>query len=623
MRYVSKRVWANPEERYEREGKVYRRGDDWWEEPQNLREKILLDKVSQNTMRPLLGEKMIRRGRENWTKWEWVHRSPGGWKTVVHFWKTPQGERVTPKFKYVPPDKAREFRGVRSPDSPIDYLIENHDYPLNMREKLVYELVMSGEAPENEKLVAFSRVTKEPFIRLYKQGWRKWQHRHVSKAGRLTVVNFWMNKRGERILPKFMREARAYANPIRASFGARAGVPIDVIGPAYPGTVGYWNARFLDDGDEGVLPATSIYGTGGRWAEPRAPRPGRPAWTNNPRDWQPPACDPSKRPLRIKGLKGKFVRTHVNLHNGCFVVSYKSKVQGYSKALKLKDVRPRVGQAGWQRCNTSQVRNVHAYLDGELVSGKTSRKSGKGWRQISYHCKTHGPYFFFVDTDEPFKGAKEAICRKVKRGGQEKVEVWVRGPEPARKNPADCECGAPQGICSCGEVDSWIAGDPEKITPCGQAPRQVGAHTVTRPWGTAVLLLDVGNVMAYEPRDWHERGRCPLLAGFSAPTARVARSMLHEELAHYEHDVAMGGAGQLKNRELAQLARRVGIPLSQAEDMLVQEGHAWAEHEGQAARTMLLMNPCGHRHPRNPCPVCIGTVALGALGAAGLARRRR
>jgi hypothetical protein len=299
-------------------------------------------------------------------------------------------------------------------------------------------------------------------------------------------------------------------------------------------------------------------------------------YENNPA-WQPPACDPSKRPLDSKPLLGEFVRTHVNLHNGCFVVSFKSKVQGYTKALKLKNVRPRVGRAGWERCNTEQVRNVHAYLDGELVSGKSARKSGKGWRQISYHCKTHGPHFFFVDTDEPFEGAEEVICRKVKKGGQEKVEVLVRGPVPARRNPS-CRCGAPRGICSCGEVDAWIAGDPEKITPCGEAPRQAGAHLVVRPWGAAVLLLDVGNVQAYQARDWHERGRCPLLAGFSVACGRgvgtrVTRSMMSEELAHYEHDVAMGA--RLFNRDLAELAQRVGIPLEQAEDMLWQEGLAW------------------------------------------------
>jgi hypothetical protein len=555
-------------------------GSDWWEEPTNLREQILLDKVNRDTMSPLLGEKMIRRGNHNWTKWEWVHRSPGGWKDVVHFWKTPQGERVEPKFKYVPPGAAFDPKPV-DPDSPMDYEIDRVDRPVNLREKLVYEIVMAGEQPENEKLVKFSNVTMEPFISLHRKGWRKWQHKHVSRDGRLTVVNFWKSKRGERVFPKFMREARPYAkrskaNPPprtsgRAFFGSGR-TPVEVIRPAWSGDKGYWDVVFLDDGEEATVSEIDLYTTDGeRWRAP-VRKPGRQAWTNNP---PMKACDPSKRPLKVGPLKGKFVRTHVNLHNGCFVVSYKSKVQGYTKALKLKDVRPRVGNAGWQRCNTSQVRNVHAFLDGELVSGKAARKTGKGWREISYHCKTHGPYFFFVDTDKPFRGAKEVICRKVMVGGAEKAQVFVRGPEPARKNPPDCECGAPEGICSCGEVDSWIEGDPEKIAPCGSPPRQVGVHVVDRPWGRALLVLDAANLKAYTPRDWHERGRCPLLAAFSilagdGAGTRIARDSMHDELAHHE------SSGRHHHcPELSQLAARCQISLEQAEDLLCQEGVAW------------------------------------------------
>lgn len=79
---------------------------DWWEEPRNLREKILLQWVKSNTMEPLPGEKLLRhgwKGDPRWSKWQWTHRSKGGEKTVFHFWKNPQGERVRPKFKFVPP----------------------------------------------------------------------------------------------------------------------------------------------------------------------------------------------------------------------------------------------------------------------------------------------------------------------------------------------------------------------------------------------------------------------------------------------------------------------------------------------------------------------------------------
>jgi hypothetical protein len=296
----------------------------------------------------------------------------------------------------------------------------------------------------------------------------------------------------------------------------------------------------------------------------------------------PPAkvCDPSKRPLKLGPLKGKFVRTHVNLHNGCFVVSYKSKVRGYSRSLKLKNVRPRVGRAGWERCNTEQVRNVHAYLDGELV-GTAAKKTGRGWREISYHCKTHGPYFFYVDTDEPFEGSAEAICRKVKVGDRERPQVFVRGPVPARKNPS-CACGTPRGVCSCGEVDAWIEGDPEKITPCGTPPKEVGVHLVQRPWGAALVLLDVHNIRNYSAKDWHERGRCPLLAGFSGLAgvgagARIAREGMLPELEHHESKfrVPCPPWEAPFSHDLLQLASRCGISLAAAEDALCQEGLAW------------------------------------------------
>jgi hypothetical protein len=298
------------------------------------------------------------------------------------------------------------------------------------------------------------------------------------------------------------------------------------------------------------------------------------AVVGNPPMSNPPmkACDPSKRPLKLRGLKGQYVRTHVNLHNGCYVVSFKSKVQGYTKTLRLRDVRPRVGQAGWHRCKTDQVRNVHAYLDGELVS-TSARKTGRGWREISYHCKSHGPFFFYTDTDEPFEGATEMIARKIKKGGAERAQVLVRGPVPARKNPS-CPCGAPKGVCSCGEVDSWIEGDPEKITPCGAPPKQAGVHLVRRPWGVALLLLDVHNLQAYGPRDWH-RGRCPLLAGFSVldgygTGTRVARDSMWDELEFYEGD---GRAHTCP--ALVDLAARCQISLAEAEDELCREGVAW------------------------------------------------
>jgi hypothetical protein len=186
-------------------------GKDWWEEPRNLREELVLKAFRADPHAPLLGEEMIRYGNYGWTKWEWVHTTPGGHTVAMHFWKTPGGERVQPKFKLVSGEKEWRAEKVRGPSSPMGYAIDDVDVPQDLREKLVYEIVMGGTQPENERRLAFTGVTKEPFISLLRDGWSKWQHRHVSKAGLLTVVNFWKSESGERLFPKFIREARPIA----------------------------------------------------------------------------------------------------------------------------------------------------------------------------------------------------------------------------------------------------------------------------------------------------------------------------------------------------------------------------------------------------------------------------
>lgn len=62
-------------------------------------------------------------------------------------------------------------------------------------------------------------------------------------------------------------ELLARKNPIAAHYGRRR-LPVQVLGPTWPGTVGYWDARF-DDGEEGTLAATDLYTpTGARWQDP-------------------------------------------------------------------------------------------------------------------------------------------------------------------------------------------------------------------------------------------------------------------------------------------------------------------------------------------------------------------
>jgi hypothetical protein len=398
----------------------------------------------------------------------------------------------------------------------------------------------------------------------------------------------------------YRRFLKARANPIEARFADDEA--IEVLGPTYPGSLTYWDARF-EGGEEGSVPAYSIYSRGGdRWADPPPAPAGRPAWTNNPRnpgEWKvPPKCDPegTGRKLDARALKGQRVRVHVNLHNGCYVVSHKGRVAGYAKAVTIRDVLPKVGVGGWQRCNSTKVRNVHAWIEGTLVSASAAVPRGGGWKKISYNCKTHPrPEFFYVGGKRTFEGAAEVRLVRKKGVGMAQIEVWAKG-RAKKKNPG-C-CGLPGGACTCGAAEGWWRENPNEIAPCGSAPRQVGVHAVVRPGSLAVLLLDVGNVRAYTTKDW-ERGRCPLLAGFSVirgqPRARVARDMLHKELAHHEHDAAIQGDLRYlsQSEELAQLAQRIGISLAEVEDALWQEGLAWSAH-------VASQRPCGHGVPSNP-----------------------
>jgi predicted DNA-binding WGR domain protein len=154
-------------------------------------------------------------------------------------------------------------------------------------------------------------------------------------------------------------------------------------------------------------------------------------------------------------LRGKRVKVHLNLHNGCYVITYKGHVAAYTRAFHLKDAHPRIGLGGYKRCHEEQVRNVHAFLEGELVSAEPPReRGGRAWRSITYNCKTHGPCFYFENDETCWNGSAEVRAWRMKEGDGEKCVVLVRGePSARRANPRECGCTAPGGACSCGAVD--------------------------------------------------------------------------------------------------------------------------------------------------------------------------
>jgi hypothetical protein len=190
-----------------------------------------------------------------------------------------------------------------------------------------------------------------------------------------------------------------------------------------------------------------------RWNPPRRPR-RNPGWKTPPPCAPGPATKKLKHAVPLAKLKGKQVRVHVNLHNGCYVISHKGRVAGYARSLKLKDVTPKVSLQGWRACNTTQVRNVHAYLVGTLVSASAKRPKGKSWSKITYRCKEHGPCFYYPSTDKTFEGAAEVVFLNAGGEGFAQIEVMAKG-RAKKANPPSCPCRHPGGLCACGQVQAW------------------------------------------------------------------------------------------------------------------------------------------------------------------------
>jgi DNA-binding MarR family transcriptional regulator len=290
----------------------------------------------------------------------------------------------------------------------------------------------------------------------------------------------------------------------------------------------------------------------------------------------PPPCDPVaavkklKHAIPLRSLIGERVRIHVNLHNGCYVIGYRGRVAGYAKSFRLRNVEPKIGLAGWKRCNDTKVRNVHAWLEGELVS-LGDKKPRSGWTKVTYHCKTHGPEFYYSVSGKTYEGSAEAVFLNTGKPGLAQALVLVKGKPGRRRNPS-CGCRHPGGACSCGAAHSWWQESPAgcgqnpPIRPCGSPAPRVGVHNC----GGATLVLDLHNVEAYGPAELKRHGLCPLLAGFRHGRHQISRPGSQHHLGR-----------QGKCPALAALAQRLGVSLQRLEQHLVQEGFAWHAAKAQ------------------------------------------
>lgn len=114
----------------------------------------------------------------------------------------------------------------------------------------------------------------------------------------------------------------------------------------------------------------------------------------------------------------------------------------------------------------------------------------------------------------------------------------------------------------------------KKVRPCGNKPEKVGIHAAHG----ATLVLDLHNVKVYGREEIARYGFCPLLAGFRQGKRRIARKGQEKHLNR-----------KGKSKELAALARRLGVPLGRLVRDLIHEGIAWYEAKSPAA----AKNPSG------------------------------
>jgi hypothetical protein len=130
-------------------------------------------------------------------------------------------------------------------------------------------------------------------------------------------------------------------------------------------------------------------------------------------------CDPSERPLS-RSLLGQRVAVALHFTNRCYTVAVSGKVKGYTPALRLRDVTTRGQPGGYEECRTSQQRNVHAWLLGELVDAGEALAAmapPEDWRGLTYHCKDGPPCFYYPDDGQCVVSAHEVLALP---GG-----VWV------------------------------------------------------------------------------------------------------------------------------------------------------------------------------------------------------
>lgn len=71
------------------------------------------------------------------------------------------------------------------------------DEPRDLREQISWRVVSEGSRPDLEEEIFWRGPTKQPFLALWAQGWRKYKARHPW-GERVMVLHFWMSPGGQR-----------------------------------------------------------------------------------------------------------------------------------------------------------------------------------------------------------------------------------------------------------------------------------------------------------------------------------------------------------------------------------------------------------------------------------------
>ena len=69
--------------------------------------------------------------------------------------------------------------------------------PRDLREQVSWRAVIEGTRPDLETELTWRGPTKEPFLSMWADGWRKFKARH-DWSGRPLVIHFWQSPSGER-----------------------------------------------------------------------------------------------------------------------------------------------------------------------------------------------------------------------------------------------------------------------------------------------------------------------------------------------------------------------------------------------------------------------------------------